>query len=69
MVDKDSQASLTGACGIADVEKGLAEVIGSEGVVPLRDILVKVGPNLALALALAPLELQLQARLTPILFR
>jgi chromosome partitioning protein len=68
LVDNDSQASLTGACGISDVEKGLAEVIGSGGAIPLSEIIVKIGPNLALApadLALAPLEIQLRSRAKP----
>jgi chromosome partitioning protein len=68
MVDNDPQASLTGACGVSEVEKGLAEVIGSGGEIPLSEILLKLGPRLALApadLALAPLEMQLRSQPKP----
>jgi chromosome partitioning protein len=64
LVDNDSQASLTGACGVSDVDVGLAEVLGSARELPLAESLVTLGPNLKLVpadLALAPLELRLRA--------
>ena len=63
LVDLDPQAGLTGACGVAGVELGLAEVFSGEASIP--EILVGLAPNLKLApadLALAPLEMSLNNR-------
>ena len=60
LVDNDSQASLTGACGVTEVWEGWPEVLA--GDVKLAEILVDVGLYLKLApadLALAPLEMSL----------
>lgn len=63
MVDLDPQAGLTGACGVNEIESGLAEVFSGE--VSISKILIELAPRLKLApadLALAPLEMSLNNR-------
>ena len=63
LVDNDPQASLTGACGLGDIQSGLAEVLAARDGASLPDIMVDLAPNLSLVpadLALAPVEMQLQ---------
>ena len=57
------KASLTGACGLTEVENGLAEVLIDKA--RMEDILVKMGSNLRLAptdLALISLEIRLATK-------
>jgi chromosome partitioning protein len=65
LVDNDAQASLTGACGVSEVERGLAEVLGDANKIRLHEVFVEIAPKLTLVpadLALAPMEMQLQAQ-------
>ena len=68
LVDADPQASLTGACGVIDVDYSLADVLGGteKGKRKLKEIILQVDTNLDLApadIALAPSELGLVTRL------
>ncbi len=67
LVDNDSQASLTGACGVAEPKISLADLLAEEKPegLSLTDILVEIIPNLCLVpadIALAPLEMSLHER-------
>ena len=65
LVDNDAQASLTGACGVSEVEKGLAEVLGDAKNLALHEVMIEIAPKLTLVpadLALAPVEMRLQAQ-------
>ena len=51
MVDLDPQASLTQACGIQEVERSLADVLGNvnPGAYSIEDIILELSQNLFLA--------------------